>query len=315
MTGNRCRQSLQPKLDNMMRKLAWLSRGRFVINSEAELLSIKHLKRLDRWKLESKARALASPLYVGDGVALCRVMGRYKLYCTTTDIGFGAHVMMDGLWEVWLTIFMARLIQPGMAVVDVGANHGYYSLLFADLVGPKGRVAAIEPHPHTVGLLRRSVDVNGFGQRIQIFPQAVGAMDGEKVMMYLPEGEPKNAMVIKPHKHPDIPREHMHKIRSDTLSNLLSDWPKVDFLKIDVEGSEERVLEGLEPIIERDHPNILLEFNVGRCRAPEALLDRLEHHYGPFKYIDFSSSLVSVSRDDLMNRDHTEDWLLFLERP
>jgi FkbM family methyltransferase len=281
---------------------------------EPDLIPGSQLKKMDRWTLERRARALACPVYVGDGVVLCRTMGRYKLYVTTSDVGFGAHVMLDGAWESWLTVFMARLIRAGMHVVDVGANHGYYTMMFADLVGEQGRVAAIEPHPHTVSLLRRSLEVNGFTARAEVFAHAVGAKDGDRVLMYLPEGEPKNARVFNPHEEPHLPQANRLKLRSESLDTLLAHWPKVDFLKIDVEGAEEAVLSGLNAILERDRPQILLEFNVGRCKDPEGLIDRLLALYGSISVVTVESRTEKIDRKVLLDPAHTEDWLLYLAR-
>jgi FkbM family methyltransferase len=227
------------------------------------LILRRHFRTLDRRELELRARALAHTVPLGDAV-LCRVLGRYKMYIDAADDGFGAHVMLDGVWEGGLTIFMAREIQDGMRVVDAGANHGYYTILFADLVGPKGRVAAIEPNPRMMALLRRSVAINGFTDRVEPHEQALGARDDEEVVFWTPTNEPKNARVIS--------YEHTggttFPIRSMSLATLMADWPRVDFIKIDVEGAEEAMLEGAWPIIVRDHPRMLLEFNPARCLDP-----------------------------------------------
>src|SRR5436853_284660 len=79
-----------------------------------------------------------------------RVLGSCKMYLDTRDTGFGSHVSLDGYWEPWITVFVARQLRPGMVAIDVGANYGYYSLLFAALVGDTGHVYAIEPNPEIV---------------------------------------------------------------------------------------------------------------------------------------------------------------------
>ena len=76
----------------------------------------------DRYALEDRCRALTNSVYLGDHTTLCRVLGYYKMYLDTNDTGFASHLMLDGFWEMWLTIFFARRIQPGMTVIDVGAN-------------------------------------------------------------------------------------------------------------------------------------------------------------------------------------------------
>jgi hypothetical protein len=81
---------------------------------------------------------------------LARVLGGPKIFLSADDLGFGCHLMLDGYWESWLTLFFARYVTPGKTVIDVGANFGYYTILFAAGVGPSGRVVAIEPVPAIV---------------------------------------------------------------------------------------------------------------------------------------------------------------------
>lgn len=252
---------------------------------------------------------MAQTAFLGQQLTLCRIMGRYKIYVATTDIGFGSHVMMDGIWESWLTIFMARRIKPGMHVVDAGANHGYYTVLFADLVGKNGRVVAVEPNPKTAQLLRWSIAVNGYDNRVEVFENALGAVDGEILSFHAPIDEPKNARVVSTEMtgHPNV-----IAVTGAKLDTLLSESPKVDFMKIDVEGAEEGMLAGAWTIVERDHPDILLEFSSVRCSDPAGLLDRLEVIYGAFNEVDFNSQIKSVSRAALLDPSNQEDFLLFL---
>lgn len=278
------------------------------VPAELNLIGLNELQTLDRWALERRSRALAQTAFLGKQLTLCRVMGRYKLYVPTTDIGFGAHVMMDGVWEPWLTVFMAGRIKPGMHVVDAGANHGYYTVLFADLAGAEGRVAAIEPNPPTAGLLQQTVRINGFEDRVEVFEKALTAVDDENLVFYAPGHEPKNARVM-----PDDFAGHPEtlQVTGARLDTLLTHWPRVDFIKIDVEGGEEPMLAGAWPVIERDRPHLLLEFNASRCEDPVGLLDRLEALYGPGRWIGHKSELSAVDRDALLAPADDEDWLLW----
>lgn len=275
---------------------------------ELPLVGLNELTTLDRWTLERRARALARPLYLGDGVALGVILGRYKFYVDTRDVGFGAHVLLDGCWEPWLTVFMARRIKPGMAVMDVGANHGYYTLLFADLVGPEGKVAAVECNPGLCQLLRRSITVNGFDSRVQLLEQA--AMDREgSVTIHIDPTEPKNGRVLAAHEGA---AGGAITVRGGALAQDLKAWKKVDFIKMDVEGSEESALAGLWPMIERDRPEMLLEFNVHRCKDGAGLLARLRALYGEIRVVDFDSQTRAVKDAALLDTRSREDWILFL---
>ena len=70
-----------------------------------------------------------------------------------------------------------RYVKPGMRVLDVGANIGYYLLLFEELVGPRGEVICVEPSPENLPELRANIANNGFSN-VLLHEVAVGASEG-----------------------------------------------------------------------------------------------------------------------------------------
>jgi len=278
------------------------------------LLSPNELATLDRWELERRARGLARTAYLGQSTALCRSLGRYKMFIDTADVGFGAHLLLDGFWEPWLTVFMARRLSSGMHVADVGANHGYYTLLMADLAGPQGRVAAIEPNPRIADLLRRSVAVNGFSDRVQVHEMAATGEDDQTVWLRLPAHEPKNSHLVAGPGAAANPGDVIVQAKGGRLSTALAEWPRLDFAKIDVEGAEESAVEGLFPVLQRDRPDMVLEFNAHRCAKPRDLVDRLESLYGVIRHVDFDAEAHATDKEALFDPAHQEDWLLFLSK-
>ncbi|WP_306223433.1 FkbM family methyltransferase [Bosea beijingensis] len=274
------------------------------------LLSLDELRGPDRYRVECVCRAASQAVYVGEHTILSRVIGRYKMFLDARDEGFGAHVMLDGYWEMWLTQFIARLVAPGMHVADVGANFGYYSLLMADLVGPAGRLLAVEPNPPVADALRRTLNLNGFGSRSSIVAAAAGAGEGEGRLM-VPAGEPKNAALVNrtaPNEDKALVAVPIH-----SLDMLLRDFPRVDFLKIDAEGAEEDIILGLNQVIERWRPRIVLEFNPGRCRDPQGLLARLRRFYPVLKCLDYYAQVAPISDQELLDPTNREDRLLYLD--
>src|SRR5882672_5557832 len=113
-----------------------------------------HLATWSRPLLERAIRRRVQTAYLGDGLVLARILGRHKIFLRSSDRGFACHVMLDGFWEMWLTQFLAHRVKPGMTVIDVGANFGYYTLLLGDAVGEAGRVIAAEPNPDAASLLQ-----------------------------------------------------------------------------------------------------------------------------------------------------------------
>ncbi len=144
----------------------------------------------DIWRLlsaprpdnEAMIRSLCRTVYLGSDTALCRILGRYKMYVDTRDVSISSHLLLEGFWEMWVTEAMLRHVRPGMTVLDIGANLGYFTLLLADLVGPAGKVLAFEPNPEMASRARRSISINGFSPTTTLHEIALADSDGEMLL-------------------------------------------------------------------------------------------------------------------------------------
>ena len=265
-----------------------------------------HLATWPRSRLESAIRRRAQTTYLGQGLVLARILGRFKMFLRSSDRGFACHLMLDGFWEMWLTQFLASQIRAGMTVVDVGANFGYYTLLFADAVGEAGRVIAVEPNPDTAALLRETVNLNGYAKRTRIVPYALSSVDGS-AWLYTPDGEPKNATLVE---GPGCPGGHTIEVSTLTLDEVALEYPRIDLIKIDAEGSEVNIIAGMRQLVARDRPMIVLEFNAARYKEPRDLLDTLLGFYGGFQEISFNGEISTVDIADVTDPRSVEDRLL-----
>jgi len=122
-----------------------------------------------------------------------------------------------GSYEPFITKLMKSQIKPGDVVIDVGANIGYYTLLFAKLVGPQGKVYAFEPHPDNFFLLKKNVDVNKY-KNIIIEQKAVSNRAG-KIKLFI-DNQEKNT------KHSIIQSEQTTKNSVVVESVPLDDYFK-----------------------------------------------------------------------------------------
>ena len=128
---------------------------------------------------------------------------------------------------------IAACLRRGDTFVDVGANLGALSLRAATVVGPEGRVHAIEPHPVTFDYLRRNVELNGL-RNISMHNTALGAEQGIVHFTSKLHDDQNQAST-----GPGI------EVKCTTLDELLGDAvERVDLLKVDVEGFELFVLQG-----------------------------------------------------------------------
>lgn len=275
------------------------------------LFDIGALGHRPRAENEAVVRCLCQSAYLGGDSALCRALGRYKIFVDTQDVGLSSHIMLDGYWEMWVTEAIAQLVHPGMVVADIGANLGYFTLLMAELVGPSGRVHAFEPNPRMVDRLTRSLDVNGFLSRVSVHQVALGAADGEKLALVVPPHEPKNAYL---ELHGAAAPEGSAVIETLRLDSR-PDWSAIEFAKIDVEGAEELVWAGAAGLLGGNRlRTVILEFTPGRYGDAGAFLDRVLAPGFALKVISPTRGIVAASREDVLDGDPVSDVMLLLQR-
>lgn len=158
-------------------------------------------------------------------------------------------VAMAGLrqlgYEALLTRSMRRAVQPGDCVWDVGANIGFYTRMFGELVAPDGVVHAFEPMPHTVARLREAVAGAG---AIQLMPLALSDSSGEVLADPGDHEDAATARIIGASEGGEGVRIQVE--RGDELVRRGRARPP-NLVKIDVEGHELAVLQGMGELLSR----------------------------------------------------------------
>jgi FkbM family methyltransferase len=261
-----------------------------------------------RSELEAECRRRYQAAYLGKQTLLCRVLGKYLLFADTADVGIVPHLCLDGYWETWVTQAVARAVRPGWNCVDVGANHGYYTLLLADGVGLAGTVLACEPNPAVADLLEKTLQVNGFRPRARVIREAVADADGAHATLAVPAGFSMNAAVV-------ADAEGGVPVQTVTLDTLCRPLGRVDFIKIDAEGAEERIWHGMQATLARNPAIIvLLEYNASRYRDPRAFLAAIQSAGFPLRHVDYDAQAKLLTAEQVLRERPTEDWMLWLRR-
>jgi FkbM family methyltransferase len=292
--------------------------------------------------VEAEIRALCRTAYLGDHTALCRMLGRYKMYVDTRDVGIASHLMLEGYWEMWVTAAMMQCIRRGSVVADVGANLGYFTLLMADLTGAEGRVLSFEPNHNLASRVRKSIAVNGFGGFTDFHQVALGEADGE-VEMEIDESMPGGGRALhektkaspassappapvmssteyyagKPGKKakpaplikPTLPVVPVR--RFDEIDHALD----VEFMKIDVEGFEPYVWAGMTGLLKRGRPlTIFMEFTIERFPDAKAFLQEILSFGFSLEIVDLHSGIQPITAEQLFAGPHNIDHMLVFRR-
>lgn len=176
--------------------------------------------------------------------------------------GFDFAIWLLGAFERRTMDAYSRLVRPGMAVLDIGANIGAHTLPLARLVGPAGRVIAIEPTAWALQKLHANLALNPSLSEVVVARQAM--------MVASPQDRLEDAIYASwplhdPTVHPRLraqPKSTAGAV-AVTLDDLVRQegLARVDFIKLDVDGYEGSVLRGGRATLERDHPAIILELS------------------------------------------------------
>ncbi len=169
-------------------------------------------------------------------------------------------------WGTWgapeIEWAISRLLQPGDIFVDAGCNVGYFTLLGAKLVGRTGKVFSFEPSPSTSERCRKNIEINGYPQ-VSLFQKAVSNVTGIATL-YQPETGCDLATL-----RGEVDKKNPASTMQFTVDTICLDTflpretaGKIKLVKIDVEGAEFKVLEGMRNILSSPSgPDIICEVN------------------------------------------------------
>ena len=162
-------------------------------------------------------------------------------------VGSGNHVCWMGLYEYRKQLALTRLLSRGATVYDIGAHVGFHTLLTSRIVGPLGRVCAFEPLPRNLHYLRRHLALNR-ATNVRVIEAAVADHATDEAFCedgsYMGRLRPGGKRIVK----------------TVAVDPLVQDrtLPPPDYVKIDVEGAELRVLEGMRDTLATYRPVVLL---------------------------------------------------------
>ena len=192
------------------------------------------------------------------------------------DRGISRSLLLFGNRELDHKLILEKILHPGMSVLDIGANIGYYTLMMLRLIGPNGTLIAVEPSPSNVTLLKRNLLLNGHSS-VEVHQKAVSDTSGVRDF-FLSEMSNLNTF-----HNTGTGTKHLSgttiAVETETIKQI-ADGRRIDLIRMDVEGHEIEVINGLIPAIEKKEmtPTIIFETHLSRYNAEhdiEAPLRRL----------------------------------------
>jgi FkbM family methyltransferase len=226
---------------------------------------------------------------VGEHTALTKLFSGQLMYVDTRDISLAPHLMMNGSWEEDVTRLWRKFVRPESVVFDIGANFGYFGLLAGTEIEKKGiQLHLFEPNPDLHELIEKTLSVNGLSTHSRLVKAAVGAKKGSTVIHRVKDlwGSSTAQSLEKLNTYSPVEAKFDASFKVPVVSvddycaeNKIS---HVDLVKIDVEGFEGPVYDGMRNTIKASKDMVLfLEFTFDAYDNPSGFFKKI---CGDFQY-------------------------------
>lgn len=188
----------------------------------------------------------------------------HQIHCDLRQLHLGLS-MVGGHYEPNETAFVLKTVKPGMTVLDIGANIGFFTTMFAGLVGNSGKVIALEPVADTFHKLKSAVALNHIENIVELHNVAASTGPGTCELAYDMHSFNMGGISIRP-----TGSETKFQLSQVAETKSIDDvvWGRpIDFIKMDIEGAEAFALSGASKTLTTSRPTIIMEFNQGQLKT------------------------------------------------
>ena len=171
------------------------------------------------------------------------------------DINDSLRLSIKGIYEPFETELLKNQIGSGNTVLNIGANIGYYTLIFAKSVGSEGRVFAFEPDPTNFNLLKQNIALNGY-QNVTLEQKAVYSAN-RTMELFLNEDNQSDHRIYQTKIH-----QPCVVVDAVSLDNYFRNGQTViDLIKMDIQGAEMAALQGMARLLKKNRDvRLVMEF-------------------------------------------------------
>lgn len=174
--------------------------------------------------------------------------------------------MAFGLYELETARLIKSMLKPGDHFVDGGANIGYFTLMAAQQVGPRGRVDAFEPQPENRARLQTHIARHNFDDRVRVHEVALSSEPGEATVRLF-TGDHVNHGASSLFERVGVTTARTFQVRTARMDQVLAGTqPKL--VKLDIEGAEPLAIAGMTALLQSNRPPaIIAELNKPTAKA------------------------------------------------
>lgn len=217
------------------------------------------------------------------------------------------YVQSDFFWlgtrDTWDIFHVKQFLRPGFMIFDVGANFGHYAITLAGALNRNCTVHAFEPFPPNLERLRTNIALNQMEQTIEV--HAVGLSDSNGTGLMTTRIDNSGAATLA-----QTGKDDGHHVMLTTLDAFCLEHriERLDFMKIDIEGYEEKLLAGGADTFRKHRPLILIELDPPKLLRAGSSVEKLAaqlHHFGYTLHVANRKSLIPLQAlpkgDNILN--------------
>lgn len=258
----------------------------------------------------------STTISLGDNEALTKLFTGQLMYVDTRDISLAPHLMMEGRWEPEITEHWREFVKPDSVVFDVGANFGYFSIIAgADLEKKGTQIHLFEPNERLCELIKKTLAVTGLFDNTQVVPKAVGDKKGTVTLSRI-----KNYWGSTTARTGGMNEKYEIEEKIEVPVVSLDDYcqenkvQKVDLIKIDVEGFEDKVYKGMKNLIKRNRDNLtlFLEFTFGAYEDDAKFFKEITNDFAYCYRIKDDGSLEEVETYETFKKSAEHEWTMIV---
>ncbi|MDH7796999.1 MULTISPECIES: FkbM family methyltransferase [unclassified Beijerinckia] len=224
--------------------------------------SFRTMLQLEKQRAGAASKARQS-IYLGNNRAITTTIYGHKFFVDTRDISLTPHLLIDGNWEPWVTDAFRQVVEPGMNVIDIGANMGHFALIAASLVGSEGHVYAFEANRDLAEIVHSNFSVNGFSGHGTVEAKAVFSSTRTLQIGFQKRYMGSSSIhATSKSAARQLDSVEMRDVPAVSLDDYFPAGKRIDLIKIDAEGSEPSILAGAERLLsENKDIQIFMEFS------------------------------------------------------
>lgn len=175
----------------------------------------------------------------------------YEMRLNLCDPGISRELMINGTREDQLRLVLQQEVESGMTILDIGANIGYYAIMLSRMTGDSGFVYAVEPAPLNYMNLIENIKHNDRLKNFETFNLGISNRTG-KEHFYISTHSNLNTFIKNGFRDNYVTQglsDNVVEVDVTDLTSFLKDKRNVDLIRMDVEGYEVEILEGLAEAI------------------------------------------------------------------